>query len=102
MSDKTREAIAEARKALSCLYIAVDKHVADDVNAKIESLILALTEREPVGLDALADLLLDRVSNLKPLASQSDWGWNTYMSGMRRATQLLRTLPASQLGEETP
>lgn len=39
MSEQTR---ADCFKALACLYIAVDKTVADDVNAKVRAYISEL------------------------------------------------------------
>jgi hypothetical protein len=43
------EALAEARKALRCLYIAVDESVARDVEAKAEAAFAALRPRPASG-----------------------------------------------------
>ena len=54
VADKIREENKEkelrtlkenAYKALLCLYIAVDKHVADDVNEKVKSYLTALEKQ---------------------------------------------------------
>lgn len=37
--------VIEARKALHCLYLAVDSSVADDVNHKVEAAFEVLNER---------------------------------------------------------
>jgi hypothetical protein len=43
------DALAEARKALRCLYIAVDESVARDVEAKAEAAFAALRSPEPAA-----------------------------------------------------
>jgi FtsZ-binding cell division protein ZapB len=42
---RMEDALHDARRALTCLYIAVDESVADDVNAKVRNALQALTDR---------------------------------------------------------
>lgn len=42
----TREAVDDMRKAIRCLYLAVDRGIADDVAERFEAVLAALSPEE--------------------------------------------------------
>jgi hypothetical protein len=51
MNDELKKLEKDAYAALNCLYIAVDKEIADDVNEKVKAYINKLKSEIPVNSD---------------------------------------------------
>ena len=65
MTDKSiSERLADARRALTCLYIAVESSVADDVKQKVEA-ALAEQQRE---IERLEQIIGDMTEDQQDLA----------------------------------
>ena|SRR6185295_16963552 len=77
MNDPLEQAIREARKALTCIYLIAEEVVADDVKNKMEdvftAIIHALAQREREVWEEAAKCLgeLERKPLLMPLDKQA-------------------------------